>query len=113
MRSDSKSILRMIRAVENIRDVERRYNLDLSKGYTNLFLSNKDAVDLCLFYLAQFNSQLSKLSSETMIEIYKVIDLDSVVLFDGFDSVDKDKLISDIINIKSNDVLKCLSDLLK
>lgn len=49
---DYQVLLKMIANVESARDVVRRHNVNFSQNSSYYIANNKDALDLCSFYMA-------------------------------------------------------------
>ena len=78
---DYQVLLKMIANVESARDVVRSHNVNFSQNSSYYMANNKDALDLCSFYMAQFGEKVKLLTDETKSVLNQVVNLNIMQYF--------------------------------
>lgn len=110
---DVQVLLKMLSNVDSARDVITRHNCSFSSESKDSLHKNKDAFDLCSFYLAQFGEKVKLLTDQTKSELSKTVNLDILKYFRNiidhdYESVNKGILQGYIQSLVSNDFRKAL-----
>ena len=71
----------MLSNVNDARDTIERYNVSFISTASNALCKNKDAFNLCAFYLAQFGEKVKLLTDQSKAELSKVVNLDILKYF--------------------------------
>lgn len=105
---DIQVLLKMLVNVDNARDVIKRFKLTFNSSAQNALYRNKDAFDLCSFYLAQFGEKVKLLTDASRDDLSKVVDLNILKYFRNiidhdYESVNKVILQGYIQSLVSNE----------
>jgi len=72
---DSTILLKMLKNVDDARRVISSRRLSFDSSARNALYNDKEAFDLCSFYLALFGEKTKLLTSATLSELGKVVDI--------------------------------------
>ena len=78
---DIQILLKMLENVDSARDVVNRYNVNFNNSSKSALYKNKDAFDLCSFYLAQFGEKVKLLTDSSKSNLSSVVDLNILKYF--------------------------------
>lgn len=105
---DIQILLKMLANIDSARDVITRYRVNFASNSQYSLHLNKDAFDLCAFYLAQFGEKVKLLTDTTRHDLSTIVDLSILKYFRNiidhdYESVNKVILMSYIQLLTSND----------
>ena len=112
---DYQVLLKMIENVNSARDVIKRYNVDFNARSQRYIVCSKDALDLCSFYMAQFEEKIKLLTDSSKDYLNKYADLGIMKYFRNiidhdYESVNKAVLASYLNILVSNQFLSALQE---
>lgn len=112
---DFQVLLKMIDNVNSARDVIVWYKVDFNASFRNYLGTNKDAMDLCSLYMAQFGEKVKLLTDETKSSLSSIVDLNIMKYFRNvidydYESVNKVILVGYIQSLVSNTFLIALQN---
>lgn len=115
---DCQVLLKMIENVNSARDVIKRYNVDFNARSPRYIAYNKDALDLCSFYMAQFGEKVKLLTDSSREDLNNYADLGIMKYFRNmidhdYESVNKAVLASYLSILVSNQFLNALQNRLR
>lgn len=112
---DYQVLLKMIENVNSARDVIKRYNVDFNAKSPRFIARDKDALDLCSFYMAQFGEKIKLLTDSSKDYLNNYVDLGIMKYFRNiidhdYESVNKVVLASYLSILVSNQFLSVLQE---